>query len=73
MQKKLYRSKKDRKISGICGGLAEYFSVDSTIIRIVAVALALLFFPLTIVVYIICIFIIPLDNGYIEPDFTEKQ
>ena len=72
MQKKLYRSKKDRKISGICGGIAEYFSIDSTIVRLIAVVLLLLF-PVTIIAYIICIFVIPENNGYIEPDFTEKQ
>ena len=32
MDKKLYRSKTDRKLSGICGGVAEYLAVDSTII-----------------------------------------
>lgn len=39
--KRLYRSTKDRKIAGVCGGLAEYFGVDPTIIRVVFVALAL--------------------------------
>jgi phage shock protein PspC (stress-responsive transcriptional regulator) len=39
--KKLYRSRKDRKIAGVCGGLAEYFNIDPTIIRIVAVVLLL--------------------------------
>lgn len=32
--KKLYRSITDRKISGVCGGLGEYFEIDATIIRI---------------------------------------
>jgi phage shock protein PspC (stress-responsive transcriptional regulator) len=35
--KKLYRSRTDRKIWGICGGLAEYFDVDPTIVRVIAV------------------------------------
>lgn len=39
--KKLYRSKTDRKIAGVCGGLAEYFNVDPIIIRIIAVILLL--------------------------------
>lgn len=34
MDKKLYRSKKDRKLGGVCGGIAEWLNVDSTIIRI---------------------------------------
>jgi len=38
MAKKLYRSRTDRKIWGICGGLAEYFDVDPTLVRVIAVA-----------------------------------
>ncbi|HLC69903.1 MAG TPA: PspC domain-containing protein [Patescibacteria group bacterium] len=34
MAKKLYRSKTDRKIAGVCGGLAEYFDIDSTLCRL---------------------------------------
>jgi len=41
MAKKLYRSLKDRKIAGVCGGLGEYFDVDSTLVRLLAVALVL--------------------------------
>jgi len=39
--KKLYRSPTDKKIAGVCGGLAEYFSIDPTIIRVVFVLLLL--------------------------------
>ena len=35
MKKRLYRSRTDRVLSGVCGGLGEYFSVDSTIVRLV--------------------------------------
>lgn len=34
MDKKLYLSETDKKIAGVCGGLGEYFNVDSTIIRL---------------------------------------
>lgn len=37
-QKKLYRSN-DKKISGVCGGLAEYFDMDPTIFRLIVVLL----------------------------------
>ena len=37
MAKKLYRSRTDRKIWGICGGIAEYFDIDPTIVRVIAV------------------------------------
>lgn len=41
MQKRLYRSTTDKKIAGVCGGIAEYFNVDPVIIRIIAVILLL--------------------------------
>lgn len=35
--KKLYRSKTDKKIGGVLGGLAEYFNIDSTLLRVIFV------------------------------------
>jgi len=40
-EKKLYRSKTDCQIAGVCGGLAEYFDLDSLLVRILMVASAL--------------------------------
>ncbi|MEA4912296.1 MAG: PspC domain-containing protein, partial [Oscillospiraceae bacterium] len=37
--KKLYLSKTDKKLFGVCGGIAEYFNIDSTIVRIVTLVL----------------------------------
>jgi phage shock protein C len=42
MQRKLYRSRTDRTIAGVCGGLAEYFGLDSTVVRLVFVIMFLL-------------------------------
>jgi phage shock protein C len=39
MAKRLYRSRNNRMIAGVCGGLAEYFDVDPVIIRIIGVIL----------------------------------
>ena len=39
--KRLYRSRSDNKISGVCGGLAEYFNIDPTIIRVIFIILLL--------------------------------
>jgi phage shock protein C len=41
MVKKLYRSKKNRKIAGVCGGIAEYFGIDPIIVRLIALILVL--------------------------------
>ena len=40
--RKLYRSRTDRKVAGVCGGLAQYFNIDPTLIRVVFVVLAVL-------------------------------
>lgn len=67
MDKKLRRSTKDCKIAGVCGGLAEYFDIDSTIVRIIYL-LASLFsaaFP-GILVYLILMLVMPKDNNVIE-------
>ena len=40
--RKLYRSKTNRQIAGVCGGLAEYFNVDAILIRVLFVLLAVL-------------------------------
>jgi len=39
--KHLYRSRTDRMIAGVCGGIAEYFAIDPTIVRLIAVLLLL--------------------------------
>lgn len=60
MYKKLYRSRKSRTISGVCGGLEDYFNIDVTIIRLiwVVVTIASGGFP-GILAYVLAAFIIP--------------
>lgn len=60
MNKKLYRSKTKRTLSGVCGGLEDYFEIDVTIIRLVWVLITIMsgIFP-GIVAYVIAVFIIP--------------
>jgi phage shock protein C len=40
--RKLYRSKSNRQVAGVCGGLAEHFNIDATLIRVLFVVLAVL-------------------------------
>jgi phage shock protein C len=56
--KRLYRSKKDRKIAGVCGGVAEYLNVDPTIVRLIWV-LAVLLWGVGLIAYIIAWIIMP--------------
>lgn len=58
MDKRLYRSRENRVISGVCGGIAEYFDLDPTLVRLLWV-LVTFFVGVGIIGYIICIFVIP--------------
>ena len=58
MEKKLYKSNVDKKLCGVCGGLAEYFGIDSTIVRLILV-LAVLFAGCGILAYIIAAIVMP--------------
>ena len=57
--KKLYRSSKSREIGGVCGGMAEYFNIDPTIVRLVWIILLFISLGTAILAYIIAWIIIP--------------
>lgn len=59
IMKKLYLSDTDKKLAGICGGLGEYFEIDSTLVRLITVLLTILTSGAGLIVYIIFCFIIP--------------
>ncbi len=59
-KKKLYRSR-NRMLCGVCGGIAEYFSVDPTIVRIITAVIALTGVGAGLIAYIIAAIIMP-DN-----------
>jgi phage shock protein C len=60
-QKRLYCSRKDRMLTGVCGGIAEYLQVDSTLVRLffVAVALTVLSFETALGIYFILWVVMP--------------
>ncbi len=69
MDRKLYRSRTDSMIAGVCGGLAEYFKVDAIIVRIAAVILALTAHGAGLLAYLIFWIVIPqkpLDESLAE-------
>ena len=57
--KKLYRSTSDRMIAGICGGLGEYFGIDSTLVRLLFVFGAIFTGSVLFWAYIIMLIIVP--------------
>ena len=62
MKKRLYKSREDKKLCGVCGGIAEYFELDPTIIRLAWVAFTLLGGS-GIIAYIIAAIVMP-DKKY---------
>lgn len=57
--KKLFRSNVDKKLCGVCGGIAEYFELDSTIIRLLWVLLTFCSFGSALIAYFVCALIVP--------------
>jgi len=61
MAKKLYRSRTDRKIWGICGGLAKYLDMDPTVVRIIAVV-SIFISGIGIIAYIVMRIMVPKET-----------
>ena len=57
-KKRLKKSSTDKKIFGVCGGIAEYFNIDPTIIRL-ALTLSVLFFGVGIIGYLVAALVLP--------------
>jgi len=72
MKKKLYRSRKDYMIAGVCGGIAEYFDVDSTLVRLLTVLIVLLG-GAGIVAYLIAWVIIPKNPEQVSDDAFDQR
>lgn len=60
MQKRLHRSRTEKMIAGVCGGLAEYLNVDPTLVRVAWVLISLLA-GVGVLLYLIMWVIMPLD------------
>jgi phage shock protein C len=61
MQKRLQRSRTEKMIGGVCGGFAEYFSVDPTLVRVIWVAMTLVV-GVGILLYLILWLVMPLES-----------
>jgi len=72
MGTKLVRSNKDRKILGVCGGIAEYLHIDSTLVRIIW-AVAVCCFGSGLLLYLIAGFIMPQDFTQINNSWNRNN
>ncbi len=57
--KRLTRTSWDAPISGVCGGIARYFNLDPTLVRVLAVLLAVFTFPAFVIAYIVGWIVMP--------------
>ena len=67
MKKRLCKDKANEKLCGVCAGIAKYFSIDPTLVRLAWV----LFVALGgsgVLAYIVCAIVMPDEPGYIEED-----
>lgn len=72
MDKKLYRSTTDKKLCGVCAGLAKFVNIDVTVVRLLWV-FAVIFGGFGIAAYIVCALIIPeepVQNTYQDPYYA---
>ena len=67
-KKKLYKSRKNKMVGGVCGGLADYLNMDPTIVRIIAAVLCLVK-GVGIFVYLVMCIVMPYD----DEDFSEDD
>lgn len=65
LNKRLYRSRKDQQIAGVCGGVADYLGVDPTLVRLLWVILALAGGP-GLLLYVIMWAIVPEEPEFVQ-------
>ena len=71
--KKLTRSRSNKIIFGVCGGIAEYFNIDATLIRVAWFLLTIPMLNSLGLAYLVCGLIIPEDDGFIYPEGTNNN
>jgi phage shock protein C len=59
LRNRIYRSSDERMLAGVAGGLAEYFDIDPTLIRLIWAVATLVTGPVALLLYVMCALIIP--------------
>ncbi len=70
--KKLYRSRENKKVGGVCGGIAEYFNLDPTLVRLGAIVLIFIW-GAGLLAYIVAWAIIPERPAHVDVDYEVKS
>ena len=67
MSKKLYRTRDDKRVCGVCGGLANYFNIDPVIVRLLWAVLTVLTGGfMGVILYVSCVFVIPQEPEVLD-------
>ena len=72
MTKRVKRSKKERMVAGVCGGFAEYFHIDPSIVRLIFLALSPIYGG-GLIAYALCAILIPEEGEDENADEKEKK
>ena len=70
--KKLYRIENGRKFLGVCGGFAEYFNIDATIVRVLWAILTIITWSGLFWAYLICAFVMP-NKSELPPEIQDNN
>ncbi len=70
---RLYRDPKNGKIAGVCAGIADYFSLDVTLVRILAIVSGLTFTVVTVIFYILADIYLPVKPDNLYDDDQEES
>lgn len=70
---RLYRSTSDRVLTGVCGGLADYFGFDATVVRVLVVIASLFFMPLVPITYLVLALLLSPDPRPEKPAREERD
>jgi len=66
MQKRLYKIEQGKKLCGVCGGFAEYFNLDPTLVRLIFCFICVCSLGAGILAYIIAAFVMPNKSDIIK-------
>ncbi|MEX1011457.1 MAG: PspC domain-containing protein [Balneolaceae bacterium] len=73
MTKRLVKSRTDRKLTGVCGGIAEYLGWDATLVRTLYVILILMFVGAPVILYFVLALIMPDERPPEEPQNSSSK
>jgi phage shock protein C len=71
-RKKLFRSRSERWLAGVCGGIGDYFNIDATVIRILFILFGLVFGS-GLLFYIILWILIPIEPEIVESINAQEE